>query len=306
MRNITWDVIAIFVVLTIFCSQSIHADMGAIIPLGQVTVQEPGQKAIIFFNGVEEILILQTDLQTSQKTSLLRFIPFPSEPTVKLAPDDCFDKLGNLLVIHDVHYLLQVKGGDSQGEQPVEIQMHQKLGAHEVTVIKVNNAEYFRTWVEDFFKTKGNAIQQETYPAIEAIVTDYVNRGMQYFSFDFVELTEEITSVNPLAYQFKNDTLYYPLKTSNLFDGTGRIELFIFAKYAQRTLGMDYSLSSTSHNISREEVYQIYPDAVPLFHELPVIFQAFKYEGRLYFHHDVLCDYSDGLKELKPNHGDKK
>ena len=58
------------------------ADMGAIPVTSKlnVSIYEPGQKAIIAWNGTEEILVLSTDVNASEDTSALRILPLPSNP----------------------------------------------------------------------------------------------------------------------------------------------------------------------------------------------------------------------------------
>ena len=48
-----------------------------------MTIFEPTQRALIAWNGEEEILILSTDLRASRATKVLEVMPFPAEPRVK-------------------------------------------------------------------------------------------------------------------------------------------------------------------------------------------------------------------------------
>src|SRR5450631_1855725 len=76
--------------LSIFAfSKSGNHDMG-MIHATDAKVSEDSQKAIIFHNNSEEVLILGTDLKATKNTGVIRFIPFPSEPTVSLAPNASF------------------------------------------------------------------------------------------------------------------------------------------------------------------------------------------------------------------------
>lgn len=69
-----------------------YADMGRIYVSDEdVTVSEDAQKAIILHNLSEEVLILGTDLKATKKTGIIRFIPFPREPMVSLAPKGVFE-----------------------------------------------------------------------------------------------------------------------------------------------------------------------------------------------------------------------
>jgi len=276
-----------------------YADMGAIVPVEDVDLSEPGQKAIIAHNGSEEILILGTDLDATTPTEALRFIPLPSEPEVSLAPEGCFEALGKLVKKHNLRYTIQYKGmSEPVPGEPVELRFHKKLGAHDVTVVKINDALHFREWVNDYFKQKGLPRRDE-YVEIENLVADYVKRGIQYFVFDFVKLDEKVTSINPLIYRFESGKLYYPLKITNIFGGVGRIELFIFAKSARHSLwpGAGFFQVSTSSIVKKNELMDICPAINELLGE-ECFLQAFKYEGQLNFEGDIFQEVSVG--EIMP------
>jgi hypothetical protein len=49
-------------------------------PSVDITVYEPGQKAIIGWNGEREVLILSTDVYASKSTWVVELVPFPSLP----------------------------------------------------------------------------------------------------------------------------------------------------------------------------------------------------------------------------------
>ncbi|MEW6002834.1 MAG: DUF2330 domain-containing protein [Nitrospirota bacterium] len=286
-----------------------YADMGRI-HATDAKVSEESQKAIILHNHDEEVLILGTDLKADKKTGLIRFIPFPSEPQVSLAPADVFESASQLIKKHGLKFLSKSKGGTTSA-QAVEMRFHKKLGAHDVTVIKVNDSPHFREWVNDFFQKKGLP-QREEYPDVEGIVNDYVKRGITYFVFDFVEVTNETHLIEPIVYSFKSKELYYPLKTSNTFGGKGSIDLiFITAKtLCKPSVFFDYFdtkkfqciklpgqswEASTSANISRNEVKDIYPEAEKFFENKNIFIQFIEYYGRYEFEDDIFADISKAL-----------
>jgi len=276
-----------------------YADMGAIAPAEYVDLSEPGQKAIIAHNGSEEILILETDLSATTSTEALRFIPLPSEPEVSLAPEGCFETLGKLVKKHHLRYTIKYKGtSEPVPDKPVELRFHKKIGVHDVTVIKINNALYFRKWVNDYFRQKGLP-QRDEYIEIENLVADYLKREIQYFVFDFVKLDEKVTSVTPLIYRFKSQKLYYPLKTTNIFGGVGQIELFIFARSARHSLwpSAAFFQVSTASVVKANELIDICPAINELLGEECFI-QAFKYEGKLNFKGDIFQEIS--IEEIMP------
>jgi len=284
----------------------VNADMGAIVPVENVDLQEPAQRAIIAHDGFEEILILGVDLNASSPVGALRFIPLPSEPKVSLAPNNCFDSLSNLVKEHNLRYVFQSKGlvRISTGES-VELRFHKKLGAHDITVIKVNDSLHFRKWVNDYFNKMGLP-QRDKYIGIENIVADYVEREIPFFVFDFVQLSAEVNSINPIVYQFNSRKLYYPLKVTNIIGGSGKVELFIFSENGRRSIGQYTGhnfQASTTAIVTSDEIISIYPTINDLLGKRSIL-QAFKYDGELKFKGDILEDID--LRELEPYNPEKK
>lgn len=299
------------------------ADMGQIhVSLEGVTVSESSQKAIILHNDREEVLILGTELRASRNVPVVRFIPFPSEPQVALAPKGVFQRMGEIVKKYGLQYAytMQSKGGPAElKREGVEVKLSTRLGAHDLTVIRVRDVATFRKWVNDYFRRKGLPHRAE-YRTAETIVADYVKRGIDYFVLDAVELSAQEHFVDPVAYRFKSNSLYYPLKTSNSFGGAGEIELFIVAPTtlcapgtnffrehedeavdkAGRTTGPCLNLkvkASTSAMLVPKEhdVEAIYPAAATMFGDRPVFLQTIRYVGDYHFDDDVLLPMPQGV-----------
>ena len=277
------------------------ADMGQIHASG-VHVAEDSQKAIILHNLEEEILILGTDLRAEKQTGIIRFIPFPSEPSVALAEGDPFKATAELIAKHHLAFVYQTKGNGAD-VRDVEILFNKKMGAHDVTVVKINQVSTFREWVNNFFKTKGLPAK-EAYPEIESVAENYVKRGIIYFVFDFVELTPEVRFVEPMAYQFKSKKLYYPLVTSNTFGGEGGIEISLFSpRTACHPLESNYNgcmglpnlYASTSAKVTLEDVNTVYPQAADFFKGQTVYLQYLRFFGQYQFENDLIFDLRQGF-----------
>lgn len=298
------------------------------VSLEPVTVSEDAQKAIILHNLDEEVLILGTDLKASKKTGVIRFIPFPAEPTVELAPAGAFDKAAVMIKKYGLKYqqLFHSKGGPPSAKtEGVEIRLNRKLGSHDMTVIKVKDVSQFRKWVNGYFKKKGLPAKKK-YPAEEAIVADYVKRGIDYFVLDYVEISSETRFIEPVAYRFRSRELYYPLKTTNTFGGTGTIELIIISPvtlcfpgnepldpysgalyrekhpeaqrpYGQRPLCLNLPVrASTSALVVKEEkdLDGIYPGGETFFKDRKAFIQVVSYTGAYSFKDDIFVDISTG------------
>jgi hypothetical protein len=289
--------------------QRSYADTGQIHAY-DANVREISQKAVILHNGSEEILILGTDLQADRKVGLLRFIPFPAEPQVSLAPPDVFESMAALLAKHQLQFLVASKSGPMEG-QAVELRLQQKLGVHDLTIIKVNDPLQFRSWVNDYFTTKNLPVKPE-YPLAEGIVEDYVQRGIRYFVLDFVEISEDPRLIEPVLYRFASKDLYYPLKTSNTFGGTGGIDLMLIltGSLCRPSLAANDTClgfpagpmhgqmhASTSAALSAEEILPLYPEAGEFFGGKPVFLQMVSYWGDYIFDRDIFADVGEAIPQ---------
>jgi hypothetical protein len=230
------SLVLIIVLLLFSCfSSSVSADRGGIPLVPQIKVLEPGQKAIIAWNGKEEVLILSTDVKANQSTLILELLPLPSNPkAVEKANYTSFMKLQEIIQRHIGTYWKSRSSPDQAGqvrfEESVVVTFHEKIGAHDITVVKAENASELAVWINDFLRensvTDGLSIEE-----YEAIFEDYISRGFPYFALDLVEVSPAEKSVEPILYRFETSFLYYPLKISTLFSGDTGITLFILTHH---------------------------------------------------------------------------
>jgi hypothetical protein len=316
----------------LFLLQPAMADMGRILVGDQgVKVEETAQKAIILHNRTDEVLILGTEIGASGAASILRFIPFPSEPAASLAAPGAFDRLAEVVTKYRLRFQSRAmtKGGADAGKSDgVAVVSAARLGAHDLTTIKVNDVAAFRAWVRDYAARHGLRVN-DSYPAEEAIVADYVKRGLTYFVLDRVELSGETRFVDPIAFRFSSAQLYYPLVTSNSFGGKGAIELFVVAPVTlcrpgsndpvAYFRGEDHDLAatppgepqakclglpvkaSTSARLAAEErdLAAIWPGWDAFFGDMPMFLQAIRYAGDYRFSDDVRVAVSGEAKALE-------
>ncbi|HUU43560.1 MAG TPA: DUF2330 domain-containing protein [Planctomycetota bacterium] len=209
----------------------VSADRGMIRNVRMINVEEPAQRAIIAFNGTREVLILQTDVRAAEETRVVEFMPLPSKPEVSLAPETCFAELAKIVREHRLAYGGR-SGRTGQGVKDegagaaVVVVVTAQLGPHAVTVVEVKDADAFTAWVKDFFR-KNDLGEPALEDQLRVVVSDYLNRNIRFFAFDVVTMSPEKKTVQPLAYRFDCDRLYYPLKVTNLYGGTGVVELFV-------------------------------------------------------------------------------
>jgi hypothetical protein len=193
-----------------------------------VVVFEPGQRAIILWNGVEEILFLSTEIRTSEPISILEVIPFPSEPEVSLGDFETFQRMQRLL-IEKTMWRVAAGGGVANAAPPasaVEITFHEKMGAHDIAVLHVLDKAGFLRWVDEFMQAK-DAINAKVDPEFARIIENYVDRGFTWFVFDAIQAADQLQSREPIEYRFKSDSVYYPLEISSRETGKTNIDLLL-------------------------------------------------------------------------------
>lgn len=308
-----------------------RADMGRIMVDGSdARVSEPSQKAVILHNRHDEVLILGTEITSSAATSIVRFIPFPAEPKVSLAAPDTFDRVGALLAKYRLRFatLWMTKGGSDLRGEGVQVVSAERLGAHDLTTIRVTDVAAFRTWINDYFRSRGLPTAA-SYPREEAVVADYLARGHDHFVLDRVDLAAKPRFVEPLAFRFASADLYYPLVTSNSFGGEGAVELFVVAPLTlcrpgsndpvavfqgrnvdraadptgtRTCLDLDAKASTSARLVPEEDdLAPILPDWRAFFGGEPIFLQAIRRVGPLRFDRDVHAPLVGEAKALEPN-----
>ena len=200
--------------------QQAYADR-CILPIKDVDVYGPGQKAIIAWNGDTERLILSTDLYAHVETKVLEILPLPSQPTVEKGDFESFRVVQNLMMRNMPRALTsQYKGG-------LEVVFHEKIGSHDVTIVKATSLTELANFVSDYLERSGLGRTVAVTEDAKRILGDYLARGFNYWVFDLVNLHPTARSLEPLVYQFQSPSLYYPMKVSSVAKGRTEIVLYL-------------------------------------------------------------------------------
>jgi len=138
----------------------VFADGGMIPWPPEVELDQSAQNAIIGWNREEEIIILSIDLESSISSTVLRIIPLPAEPSeIKEGSFESFENLADImnekLGTGNWKYTGERETLAPGDEAGVEIVFQEQIGAHDITVAKVNDLDYFLNWVQDFAEGKG-------------------------------------------------------------------------------------------------------------------------------------------------------
>jgi len=207
------------------------SDRGSIPFLPGVKIFEPTQRAMIAWNGKEEILLLSTDLRASEPTRVLEVIPLPAEPKVKKGSVEVFRKATALIneKLQRWDGLALGGGGDRRGgvrSKGGEVTFHKKIGAHDVTVTHVLDQDNFIQWVEKYLKSAG--VDQPRIPEpLKKVVGEYLRDNFQWFVFDVVSLDREPKTNDAIQYRFQSKCLYYPMRITRTEVGATSVELLV-------------------------------------------------------------------------------
>lgn len=220
-------IIALFFLVSLYFP-SVYADRGLIPIEPDVSVYEPGQKAILAWNGQEEIMILSTDVTSSQETLVLEILPLPSKPTVEAASFQAFEEIQSQIWSESIW--MGYYGSDNQARSgSVELIFHDEIGAHNITVVKASDTSELGDWMTSFVENSG-VNDTVSLGSFESVIEDYMNRGFRYYVLDLITVSSEERSVDPILYRFNSDFLYYPLVITSPVGGDTKITLFVLTE----------------------------------------------------------------------------
>ena len=222
------------VVSSVFAPQHAQADCGGIPFDPRVVIFEPNQRAVIAFNGQEEILLLSADLRVSEPTKILQVLPLPSEPKVTKGDFEVFVKATNLINSKlppppAMPAMGGMGGMGGGGALPAgEVTFHDKIGSHDLTVTHVLNHRGFLDWVENYLRKAG--VDNPTIPEpMKAVVSEYLRDRFQWFVFDVVDMGKEVQTKEAIQYRFATGSLYYPLRITRSEEGDTTIRLLVLS-----------------------------------------------------------------------------
>jgi len=246
-----------------------------------VELNQSAQNAIIAWNKQEEIILLSVDITASEEATVLRVIPLPSNPSeIKEGEFESFETLVRIMN-EKIDYAGPPTMGTGRAEDlsakaGVEITFHEQIGAHDITVVKVNDLDAFLDWIKDF-TTKNGLEQQEISPRFRLGVESYLKKEIDHFVFDVIDAGQEKESIKPISYRFETDYLYFPILISGI-SGIGEsrtnIDLFLITPKDVEFPNPPYSYYSnwfrgygSSVEFSQAELTEVSVNIADLFQE---------------------------------------
>ena len=219
---------------------NISGDCGSVPFVPGVEIFEPSQRAMIAWNGREEILVLSTDLRASKPTKVLEVIPLPSKPTVKQGDVKVFRKATALInrklgarksAGHNAGGggLFSSGGKSAPPPPPARVVLHKTVGATDVTVVEVLTGRDFVDWVNKQLKARDVKNPDVPMP-LRKVIREYLADGYRWFCFNVVSLGTRIRTKQAVEYRFKSDCLYYPMRITRTETGRTIVKLLVVTR----------------------------------------------------------------------------
>ncbi len=187
--------------------------------------QEPSQRAVLAWNGTEEILVLMTEQQSMVGSgATLSIMPLPGRPiSVTRASNELFNEFKTLL-----ESKAPAPEGVPKGVpyvEAAELVLQEKIGAHHIFVFRANRVEGFVNAVgREVGKIYGNKAVPAVQPITQKVIAKYMQAGFQYFAFDLVQTKDELAEKEAIRYHFESPSVFYPMIISRS-GGTGHSEV---------------------------------------------------------------------------------
>ncbi len=241
---------------------------------------EPAQRAVIAWNGKEEILVLKTEERSLVgKGAMLSFLPLPGKPIdVRKADQKLFDRAYDL-----VQKKLEKEGVKvNEVTSSSAVLIERTIGAHNIFVWRIDSAEDFARKVQEYVRRRFGARAVAVFSKdTERVVKEYYRDGYRYFAFDLLaETDQEHSEKVAIEYHFESPFVYYPLRDSQSGGGgETRVELVVFtdaqgvnANKGKVTFadeenrnGDILTLGKTSVTVTGQEVEKLHPGMARLF-----------------------------------------
>lgn len=290
-------ILSLLFVFLVSCSQ-VWADKGGFSPEKE-RVSESAQKAVVAWNGTDEILMLSTDLNSSKKSEVVELMPLPSNPTISRGEKQSFLKVQELVNTYLAVASPKWRFSETQeqaGTQPpkITITFQEAIGVHYLTVVKAEEASELIQWLETFLETRGYT--KELPSNLNELFSYYIQNKMNFFVIDVIETTSTVKTIDPLVYEFRSSKLYYPLRISSLFSGDTDISLFTITsdELNDDSIIREGFVKKAQFQIKQEALAEINTNMTKLFSSNPHMCY-FKFRGALEgFDGDILADFQSG------------
>ena len=214
----------ILVLFSLILPQLAMAD-GMLMPPPDYWIQETAQKAVIFYDGGVETMVVSITFQgDAEKFGWV--IPAPSKPTITKGSDELFTSLDELTGMYysldDRNDLIAPLSGGLKQESVTVIETKQ-IEYYEVTTLSATDKDALTEWLND---------NGYSYPSSASyILNSYIENGWFFVamkinteSLEWNNVSQQLKTGHavPVAISFETENIVYPLKISSVTSKPGQ------------------------------------------------------------------------------------
>jgi hypothetical protein len=222
--------LSLAIVLFIFLPASVYAD-GCFLWQGGADLNEPMQKAIIYFDDATEVLILQVKYEGAAE-EFAWVVPLPSRPTITAidTDDNPFREISMYTRIR--RYARHRKGAmmETPGADKVVVLERRIIGVYDTAVLAAREATALANWLS----TNGF-----DFPASRTdVLGHYARKGWFFVAMriDPARLGDheigglKYGELQAMRFTFNTQEMVYPLKISSVNSGHTEVLLYLLAE----------------------------------------------------------------------------
>ncbi len=242
-----------------------------------ISVFEPGQRAIILWNGEEQILLLSTDQYSTQDSHVMEVIPMPSQPSIREGNFQTFEQAQKLLVKNQMWVFAS---GGAPDDIPIpkgayQVTFHNKIGVHDLTVARIEDTTGFQNFANDYLGKNYGVEEVPIHEDFLNIISSYIREDYEWFAFDVINLRKTTNTRQPIQYRFKSDHAFYPMRISSNERGNTNVQLLLITPSELKNHSGLQGDSIEQHEpvkASAIEVEQLSPDWAGFFGDAETVY----------------------------------
>jgi hypothetical protein len=162
----------------------------------EVKIFIPQQRALLAWNGEEQILCMASVVHSSEPSLALEIIPLPSEPHVRACDPATFDRARDLMSNY-LRTLERMRILTSLTRREAAPWPAGEIVPHEMRAVQAQSGEELLAWVEDYLHTQ-DGVDPGLLLRIGSLLDPYLAEGFTCFVFCVIPLSPESKARRPL------------------------------------------------------------------------------------------------------------
>ena len=191
------------------------------IPLkANVVVAEVDQRALIAFDGREELLVVNSVLQASEPASVIRLLPLAAEPKVDTGKAEGFATAAQIIsagLSRRAAKMLDISGftapaiAEKEEERSAPSAEKRPAAKDAIKIVKATDRAALDAAIAELAETKPGQ-PPAVPPLLAKAIDEYRSEGYVWFVLERLEVAATPTPTPCLRLHFATDRLYYPLR----------------------------------------------------------------------------------------------